>query len=356
MERKNLSNALDAFLETSECEVSQCRDVLENIIYQIDPLTLSNLLRDRSTGRNIRWATRDYVSRGVKGYGEWDRITVDLIVRRNGYVIQPRVDKSAAEQRARSVDRAEVFTPSWVCNKQNNLIDSAWFGRANAGFNEEIDAGEHTWRTLSSPIVFDCGRKWSDYVKAPRLEVSCGEAPYLTSRYDTVTGRYVEPCERIGFLDRKLRVITENVESRAQWLESAIDAVKATYGFEYQGDSLLIARENILFAVKEYFEAVFSEDIPVEFFRRCSEVISWNIWQMDALKYVVPGTCHNEPQVQLDLFDAPAEERICLGCKTGDVARHNGVRCRIMDWQNGEKVLFMPPFNFKPIAKEKSDE
>jgi hypothetical protein len=32
---------------------------------------------------------------------------------------------------------AEVFTPSWICNAQNNLIDNTWFGRDNV-FNKEI--------------------------------------------------------------------------------------------------------------------------------------------------------------------------------------------------------------------------
>lgn len=36
---------------------------------------------------------------------------------------------------------AEVFTPSWVCNKQNNLVDEKWFGYANP-FNIEQ---EKTW-------------------------------------------------------------------------------------------------------------------------------------------------------------------------------------------------------------------
>ena len=34
-----------------------------------------------------------------------------------------------------------MFTPSWVCNAQNNLIDDAWFGRKGV-FNEEITKGE----------------------------------------------------------------------------------------------------------------------------------------------------------------------------------------------------------------------
>ena len=39
----------------------------------------------------------------------------------------------------------------------------------------------------------------------------------------------------------------------------------------------------------------------------------------------------------------------CEGCDKGDVKKHNGIRCRVMDWETGKPVLFMPPFDFKPI-------
>ena len=44
-------------------------------------------------------------------------------------VVQPRTCKDRETQASRSRDKAEVFSPSWLCNAQNNLIDNAWFGR-----------------------------------------------------------------------------------------------------------------------------------------------------------------------------------------------------------------------------------
>ena len=49
----------------------------------------------------------------------------------------PRVHKDKILQLSRSKVMAEVFTPSWICNAQNNLIDSSWFGKANV-LNKEI--------------------------------------------------------------------------------------------------------------------------------------------------------------------------------------------------------------------------
>lgn len=79
---------------------------------------------------------------------------------------------------------------------------------------------------------------------ARRIEVSCGEAPYLVSRYDTVTGDPIELFSRIGLLDRKLRVVTENASNESEWLKWAYRAYESVYGFEFQGDNLLLAREN----------------------------------------------------------------------------------------------------------------
>ena len=44
------------------------------------------------------------------------------------------------------------------------------------------------------------------------MEITCGEAPYLVSRYDVVKGEIIPVEDRIGILDRKLRVINENID------------------------------------------------------------------------------------------------------------------------------------------------
>lgn len=329
------------------------RDVLENQIYKRDPETLRTLLKDRSTGQNIRWATRDYLKFGTTGFHEWDCITLSCILN-NAYIIQPRIDKSATEQRARSIAKAEVFTPSWVCNRQNNLVDAAWFGRANAGFNVELDSGEIRWKTIEKPIRFSKNKPWQKYVKAPRLEVSCGEAPYLTSRYDTVSGVTIPPADRIGLLDRKLRVVSENTSCEKDWRDWALSALQSTYGYEYQGDNVLLARENLLYTVREHFIDSFGYELPIVFERQCAEVLSWNVWQMDGIKYVVPGTCHPTRR-QPNLY-TPVEEEVipCPGCKDNSPLKHNGIRCRIMVWEAKTEVLFIPPFDFESIVNEKT--
>lgn len=41
--------------------------------------------------------------------------------------------------------------------------------------------------------------------------------------------------------------MNENTESYEDWLKWTTRAFEATYGFEYQGDSLLIARINLFY-------------------------------------------------------------------------------------------------------------
>lgn len=76
-----------------------------------------------------------------------------------------------------------------------------------------------------------------------RLEITCGEAPYLFSRYDVATTELIFPTiRRIGILDRKLRIVDKNTDTYEEWLKWTIQAFEASYGYEYQGVNVLIAR------------------------------------------------------------------------------------------------------------------
>ena len=103
-------------------------DILENCILSADPELLYILLVDRTTGRNNIWATNDY-SQNVDGFYYNDEITSGKITGDNWTLIMPRVLKEKQLQQARVREKSEVFTPSWICNAQNNLVDNAWFGR-----------------------------------------------------------------------------------------------------------------------------------------------------------------------------------------------------------------------------------
>lgn len=312
-------------------------DIKENDIYRIDKDLLSVLLIDRSSKKNIIWATDNYAHRGV-GYQWADEITVAAISGRKGSVIKPRIEKSKKEQSSRVREKAEVFTPSWICNKQNNLVDNAWFG-TNVVFNIEH---EKSWSaTTSVQFPTATNRTWQDYINDVRLEITCGEAPYLVSRYDTVSGDKIEVAERIGLLDRKLRVVCENTESEEEWIAWTIKAYQNIYGYDWQGDNVLLARENLLFSFIDYYKAKFNKNPDVSVLRKIAEILSWNIWQMDGLKFIIPDSCKKIDDAQMTLFDSAAEKQPCPGCMKNDPYSHTGIYCKIKDWKTNKTLKFV---------------
>lgn len=321
-------------------------DIKENDILAISPELLQALLKDNTLSSdkqqiNIFWATDNYEHLG-DGYRYHDQITVPRITGANGMVIVPRSVKSLRQQKKRSRDMAEIFTPSWVCNAQNNLADNAWFGREDV-FNKE-DFENKTWTANPAPVTFPKGKTWRDYVRDTRLEITCGEAPYIVSRYDSVTGMPIPIEQRIGVLDRKLRVVGENTETIDDWLKWAQTAFMNVLGYEWQGDNLLLARENLLMTFIDYYQAKFGEDkMPqMESLNYIARIISWNFWQMDGLKGVIPDTCHDEIIKIKDVFgETQTIINPCEGCKKKKFRPHNGVLCEIMDWEKGKTIKFI---------------
>jgi hypothetical protein len=312
-------------------------DILENELIEKYPDILGILLRDQTTQKNIFWATDNYKNLG-ESYRFSSEISPELITGEKGNVIMPRVHKDKILQLSRSKEMAEVFTPSWICNAQNNLVDNSWFGKDGV-FNKEIllKNGTKSWETTKEKIVFPKGKTWLDYVRDTRLEISCGEAPYLVSRYDTTTGEFIQIENRIGILDRKLRVVNENLDSITEWIESVETAYKSTYGFEWQGDSLLLARETLLITFIENFTYKFETEPSLETIQNIAQIISWNIWQMDGLKAVVPNSCKDEIIEISDFFETKTEIKKCKGCETQNIKFHNGIYCNIMDWEEKDK-------------------
>ncbi len=273
----------------------------EDDLLTLSAEVLDTLLRDHTTGRNIFWATHDYEALGP-AYGYHSEIRPEQITGVNRMVIMPRVQKSRQNQTDRSKDMAEVFTPSWICDAQNNLVDEAWRAEKSG--------------------------TWEDYVRQTCLEITCGEAPYLVSRYDTTTGDAIPMSKRVGLLDRKIHLINEHVSSHDDWLRWVLVAYQHTYGYEWQGDNLLLARLNLLSSFIEYHRDRFGQEPAAETVREVADIVAWNLWQMDGLKGGIPGY---EPTEELgnsmfgSFFPPAPEERYC----------------RIYDWEKKEEIRYI---------------
>ena len=225
------------------------------------------LLRDMNSGGNILFDGKQ-------------------LIKKNLATIKPRALKSADEKFIRTRRNAEVFTPPQVVKFMVDALDDGG----------QIDS------------------RW--------LEIACGEAPFLTNRYDAETGEIIPINQRVGILDRKLR--------NAKNLDEAKRALQSIYGYELQGDSLLIARANILLTFAECAQNFSDSDLA-----EAAAIIAWNLFQLDAL---------NIPSAQMNLFDdAPPP-------------------CNIIDWHAGRKFVFggsnMKKFDFvigNPPYQEETD-
>ena len=306
-------------------------DILEQELVELSEVVFEILLKDRTTENNICWGTELYMEVGGEFYPQ-EPITKALVTGKNTNVIKPRIAKALEEQTKRTKDKAEVFTPSWVCNEQNNLIDEAWFGKKNV-FNI---ANNQIWEATKERITFPKNKDWTKYVDERRLEITCGEAPYLVSRYDTVTGKEIPIEQRIGLLDRKLRIVNENTVSEEDWYKWVKRAYESTYGYEYQGDSLLIARENLLYTFIEYMEHRFSH-IPTEIqLKEIAKIISWNLWQMDGITMTVPYSERPKNNQQLTIFDIFDEV---------ELSDTEQIPCKIKDWRARKTIEFKSMIN-----------
>lgn len=279
----------------------------------------------------VFWATDNYSEKGHVFNSEIPQKAFSLIV--------PRTEKAKAEQKKRTKEKAEVFTPSWVCNLQNNLIDDHVL--YEGAFNT-AEHGEKTWTPSEGKVRFEGETGWLEYVLSRRLEITCGEGPYLMSPYDTTTGEKIPVRDsegryaRIGLLDRKFRVIAENVE-KDDWVYVAKQALSATYGYEWQGDNLLLARLNMINTFIDYYEDFFGENFDNdELVGEVAEIASWQLWQMDGLKMVAPETCSDD----------------CEACATKARIGHNG-KLSLIEWGEGKIKTFE---SMIPVEVEKEKQ
>ena len=295
---------------------------------------LDTLLKDKSTGKNIIWATdppEELQTVMYEPVTDKSQITTQQLGLTRYEVVLPRMMKQTDTQQQRTRKKGEVFSPAWVCNKMNNALDADWF----RGLGAEESAGQFTvelpqgWQTVETPVQFPVckGRTpaWVQYVQSRRLEVTCGEAPFLASRYDAATGEMIPVARRIGILDRKLRVVSENAATEDEWRKYATHAVQSTYGYEYQGDNLLLARVNLLLTYAEHLQARWQRKPTKEELQPIATIISWNLWQMDGLRLSVPGGKPKPEAEQLDLFSM-------FGAAEPQPPT---VSCKVKNWRKG---------------------
>ena len=235
------------------------------------------LLKDKNTGKNIIWATKDYEQFG-ENYSFNSEMTKESVNSLNIDFLQPRVGQSKKLQKKRTREKAEVFTSSQISDFMNTYCDCDWFG---------VGVKDKEGRIK---FVFDDKKSLREYVDLKKLEITCGEAPFIVTPYDTTTGDVIPLSKRVGFLDRKLMAINQYINDKEEWIDLVYRAFENAFGYEYQGDSLLKARVNLLYTFIANFEykwQIFPSDAEL---KKVSNIIYKNIWQMDGLTNTIPNS------------------------------------------------------------------
>lgn len=271
-------------------------DISEEGIANDSGTLLTILLKDRTTNKNIVWASPSYEGMG-KPFCADQPIKKNLIIGPYDSIIQPRVEKDKRNQAIRTRKRGEVFTPPWLVDKQVSIL-----------LDEIGDISFESFIAL----------RW--------LELACGEGPYIVTRYDSITGDIIHVEKRVGFLDRKLQRIAKEVNSEQEFIKWSKIAYESSYGYELQGDSLLLARENLLLSFCEYYDYKFGKLPTMKVVKQIATIISYNIFQMNGLTKQTPYSDDSKGNIQLNLFDDINNQE-----KQGDMFT------LVKDWKN--KVL-----------------
>lgn len=266
-------------------------------INKLDSMGLLNLLlADKATGHNITWATDQYLSQYGDAYAPSNPIQKALITGQNSTVIQTRTAKQRDVQAKRTKQKGEVFTPIRLVARMNSYL-------LREAYEQATD--------------------WKELIGSTMLEITCGEGPFLVTRYDTETGAILPLTERVGLLDTKLREVTAHTDTEVEWSQWAVRAYESMYGYEYQGDSLLIARINMVMSFIEYYEDRWNQTPESALLSRIADIVSWNVWQMDGLTGKTPTAVEAvRTKHQMSLFEEP-QANITL----------EHLECSIHDWR-----------------------
>lgn len=127
-------------------------------------------------------------------------------------------------------------------------------------------------------------------MKRTWLEITAGEAPHMATRYDVETGEIVPLTKRVGFVDRKLKRINAEVDDKAEWQRlvlKRINQVMVLSGvvthFYLLGKIFFTHTEIIIFKNG-------SKNQLMACLVNIAKIISYNLFQMDGLKYIIPLT------------------------------------------------------------------
>lgn len=109
--------------------------------------------------------------------------------------------------------------------------------------------------------------------------------------------------------------IAEESTTEKEFIKWSKIAYESSYGYELQGDSLVLARENLLLSFCEHYDCKFGKLPTMKVIKQIANIISYNIFQMNGLTKQTPYSSDSKNNIQLNLFDEVNDQEkkaICL--------------------------------------------
>jgi hypothetical protein len=96
---------------------------------------------------------------------------------------------------------------------------------------------------------------------------------------------YLQEEKNMAVVQELLRVESDGTLSFGDY---TLDSKTKLDGFEFQGDSLYLARRELLMSYMDYYYARWNREPDRPMLKNIAEIISWNLWQMDGFSYRIP--------------------------------------------------------------------
>lgn len=122
------------------------------------------------------------------------------------------------------------------------------------------------------------------------------------------------------------------MNEREEWLKWVEFAYESIYGYEFQGDNLLIARINLLMTFVDNVEFKWNRQPTIKELKSIANIIAWNLFQMDGLTDTVPLGVPQPDYEEITIFDLLGESE--------EKEQQIAPKCKIKDWRSNKSITF----------------
>lgn len=247
----------------------------QSYLQEFDDLILDILLRDKTTGKPLVFPPDQTSGRPSPFLGLEDL-----------YGVQSQKDMP---------DEAEEVQTLCSWNRKLNQLDEVWFQRSGV-FNTPTAEG---WIPAADPVYFEDPFHWKKYVNQ---QIYVPDLDWGAALTFAGTSENLPLNERMGQLDRELRLVNENVRSQQEWQKRTSTMLARMLGCAKDPIRLFRARLCVLETCREAFQARFGHLPSARDEKALAHIVARNLFQSEDELNTVPFQ-EMEETLQLSLFE-----------------------------------------------------